>query len=344
MNHTIPSGILNCVRKEVPNVDISTITDIWNELFDYNRRIAEYFKLLQAQSVIDKEPNWQFKAKAYGRVLKTVNEFPVPILSSKQLNNIQGIGDKSKRKIDEIIATCHLGKIEQGDKEKYEIIGAFMKIWGVGHKRAQEFYNYGYRSVDELLNSNINLSVQEQIGVKYYDEFGIRIPRDTMDIIKDKARRLLKQIEPSSILEVVGSYQRGADSSGDVDIIISSDINPQILLKRFVEQLTEDDIITDQIIQGPMKFVGVIRDPENRLHRKLDIWSIPRPSWICALVSLTGPASFIIRLRLEAKKKGLKVSEYNIMDLKTNKKFYPSSEDEYFNILGLKYIPVYDRK
>lgn len=59
------------------------------------------------------------------------------------------------------------------------------------------------------------------MGLKYYDEFLERIPRDEVTeiegVVKDHAWRLV----PGLSIETCGSYRRGKATCGDVDILLT---------------------------------------------------------------------------------------------------------------------------
>jgi DNA polymerase lambda len=68
------------------------------------------------------------------------------------------------------------------------------------------------------------LSKNQKIGLKYVDEFKVRIPRDECTIIVDKIKEKLKEMsEPNDVYEAIacGSYRRGKPDCGDIDILIT---------------------------------------------------------------------------------------------------------------------------
>ena len=61
-------------------------------------------------------------------------------------------------------------------------------------------------------------------------------------------------IDPKIWIEIMGSYRRGQDSSGDVDILITRDtadgLNHSGVIKRLVDRLQTRGIITHDVNSG----------------------------------------------------------------------------------------------
>lgn len=65
------------------------------------------------------------------------------------------------------------------------------------------------------------LTATQQVGLKYYKEFSKRIPRTEMDRLREQAMTCAHAVCPTARAEVCGSYRRGAESSGDIDILLT---------------------------------------------------------------------------------------------------------------------------
>jgi DNA polymerase lambda len=67
------------------------------------------------------------------------------------------------------------------------------------------------------------LSSTQKIGLKYYDDFQVRIPRETVSKIYKTVQVSAKELFGSNLVEVecCGSYRRGKQTCGDVDILIT---------------------------------------------------------------------------------------------------------------------------
>ena len=104
------------------------------------------------------------------------------------------------------------------------VMRTFYDIWGVGAKTAREFYyDRKWRDMDDVIEYGWNtLSRVQQIGVKYYDEFKLKIPRPEVEFIASVVTYHAKQIIDDGIeCIIVGGYRRLKQGNGDVDLILS---------------------------------------------------------------------------------------------------------------------------
>ncbi|TQN75191.1 DNA polymerase lambda [Colletotrichum shisoi] len=80
----------------------------------------------------------------------------------------------------------------------------------------------GWRDLDDVVEHGWHtLGRVQQIGVKYYDEFKLKIPRTEVESIADAILVHARNINPGFELVIVGGYRRGKQGSGDVDVVIS---------------------------------------------------------------------------------------------------------------------------
>lgn len=105
---------------------------------------------------------------------------------------------------------------------KMKALLLFYDIWGVGAKTAQEFYNRGWRDLDDVIEYGWSkLSRGQQIGVKYYQELQKKIPRAEVEAIADTMLHHANEIKKGFQMVIVGGYRRGKTASGDVDVVLS---------------------------------------------------------------------------------------------------------------------------
>uniref|UniRef100_A0A674EIV9 Polymerase (DNA directed), beta n=1 Tax=Salmo trutta TaxID=8032 RepID=A0A674EIV9_SALTR len=118
---------------------------------------------------------------------------------------------------------------------------------------------------------------------RYFEEFEKRIPRVEMT----KMEVELELLDTEYIRAICGSYRRSAESSGDIEILLthpnytSMDEKQPKLLHAVVEHFESIGFITDTLSKGDTKFMGVCQlqqnddDGEEYLHRRIDIRWIP---------------------------------------------------------------------
>jgi DNA polymerase lambda len=84
-----------------------------------------------------------------------------------------------------------------------------------------------------------------------YDDLNSRIPREECRQLYDIIRAEAVSIDPKIWIEIMGSYRRGQETSGDVDILITRDtadgLNHSLVLKKLVDRLKSRGIITHDV-------------------------------------------------------------------------------------------------
>ena len=114
-----------------------------------------------------------------------------------------------------------------------KLLQLFYDIWGVGPDTARKFvFEKGWKDLDDLVEYGwVGLNRVQQIGVKFYEEFGKAIPRGEVEGIADVVLRHAREVrgvkdgdwggERDVVCVIVGGYRRGKSESGDVDVVLS---------------------------------------------------------------------------------------------------------------------------
>ncbi len=63
------------------------------------------------------------------------------------------------------------------------LVALFSDVWGAGAETAKKWFAQGFRTLDDL-RSRARLTRTQQIGLKYYQDFNTRIPRDEVTRIE----------------------------------------------------------------------------------------------------------------------------------------------------------------
>ncbi len=139
----------------------------------------------------------------------------------------------------------------------------------------------------------------------------------------------LRTIPGVKNLTAAGSLRRFRETVGDIDLMGTAN-NPEEVIKAFVS-LPQ---IRQVLAQGPTKASVILPGG-----LQADLRMVEHDSFGSLLQYFTGSKQHNIALRTKEQKKGLKLSEYGITDLSTNKLERFATEEEFYHRLGLQYIP-----
>jgi DNA polymerase beta len=319
---------------------------------DYKLLIIDSLDKLRKKEIAAKE-TW--KARAYAIVLKQLNAREEPIYSIDDLKDIKGIGEKIRVKIEEIIETGKLKQAEEYNNNKNaQVINELMRIHAIGPSKAKELVEkHGIKSIQDLREHLDLLNDKQKMGLKYLEEFELRIPRKEMEKHDIFIHESIKNINPDLIVEIVGSYRRKLKDSGDIDVLITDpnnkDLDVDDLLKSLVKSMEKNKYLFDTFALGNKKYLGVCKIKYGRHFRRIDLLVTKKHEFPFALMYFTGDFQFNIELRNLCIEKGFSLSEYGLKYLKGENKgkllekdFI--TEEEVFNYLGLKFIPPNERK
>ncbi|XP_027023011.1 DNA polymerase beta [Tachysurus fulvidraco] len=294
------------------------------------------------------------KYNAYRKAASVIAKYPHKIKSGTEAKKLDGVGAKIAEKIDEYLTTGKLRKLEKiRNDDTSSSINFLTRVTGIGPAAARKFYDEGVKTLDDLRKIEHKLNHHQQIGLKYFEEFELRIPRKEMEKMEALILQELEQLDPEYIGTICGSYRRGAESSGDIDILLTHpDFTSQShkqprLLHAVVEHLESIGFVTDTLSKGDTKFMGVCqlqRGVENKNdynHRRIDIRLIPKDQYYCGVLYFTGSDIFNKNMRTHALEKGFTLNEYTIRPLGVTgvpgEPLLVDSEKDIFDYIHMKY-------
>jgi ribosomal protein S13 len=297
----------------------------------------------------------KFRILKLKKVLKILKNISFDIVNSDQLKNIPNVGKSSLKRIQEIIDNGSLSELDSYDDiiEKNKLIEqsviSLTKVIGIGPSIALKLINkYNIKSIEDLKklnqqNISIKLNKQIQLGLKYFGKFEGRIPHSEISIIYDYVQQLTDSFDSEMFITICGSYRRNLPTSSDIDILLCGfnliSVVPENLLKSYVQFLHMNTFLVDDITtKGNSKYMGFCRLNLSHPVRRIDIRLVPIESYWPALLYFTGSFEFNQKMRSHAKKLGYKLNEYGLFKTSdTNNPIIVLSEQEIFDILGLKY-------
>jgi DNA polymerase lambda len=97
-----------------------------------------------------------------------VRRCPVLITSGAQVSGIKGIGSSLADRIDEFLSGA-TGRAYYEDTERARAVQTLKDVYGVGPTIANELYNRGARTIDDLRNKDYGLSSAQQVRSAYHN-------------------------------------------------------------------------------------------------------------------------------------------------------------------------------
>ena len=231
------------------------------------------------------------------------------------------------------------------------LLDIFTKIYGVGPKTAQKFINSGISSLEELdTKKDELLNDKQKLGLKYYEDINKRIPREEIDSYNAAFSEYFREAKTSTnqhdaLYEIVGSYRRNAKDSGDIDVIITNPGNDKAVFQKFIELLTNAEIILHKLTDGDkqIKLLVICRLP-GKPARRVDFMYSPYNEYPFAILYFTGSKDFNTAMRHHALSQGYTMNEHRIENVSSKEAVTTiKTEKDIFKFLSLKYIEPKDR-
>jgi len=303
-------------------------------------RLNEQLASLMAQlAVLMQKRGDNIRSRVYKRAEETIMSFNTDITSSDDLIGKPGIGPTIIEKVNEYLKTGTLQLIER-EKNKPENI--LSEVYGVGPQKAKELVEKGIVSIEQLRErQNEVLNNVQKVGLKYYEDILEKIPRSEIDEYNEIFKEVFEAVSDSdSRYEIVGSYRRGALSSGDIDVIITSK-TPEVFV-RFLDLLVSKNIILEILSRGKSKCLVVAKIPSSSRARRVDfLYSTPE-EYPFSILYFTGSKAFNTVMRGHSLKMGFSLNEHGISKIIDKKKEEKltlgfKEEKDIFDFLNLQY-------
>lgn len=164
--------------------------------------------------------------RAYSTSIASLAAYPYRFQSSREILSLPGCDQKIANLFHEWQrAEGRIQAVVDIDADPaLQVLRLFYEIWGVGASTAREFYyDRNWRDLDDIVEQGWqSLARVQQIGVKFYDEFQLKIPRAEVELIAATIAAHARRLTDSSLEAIiVGGHRRGKAESGDVDVILT---------------------------------------------------------------------------------------------------------------------------
>jgi DNA polymerase (family 10) len=300
---------------------------------------SEIADLLQTMSFLSEAAGEErFKAIAYRRAAATIRNLDRDIEEvwrEGKLTELPYVGEGIAKKIDEYLRTGHSTYLDKMKQKVPDAVFNLMMIPGIGPKTAFRLVKEaGIRDIAELEKQLEEGKLSDILGRENSKKLLLEVKT-----FRTRERRLLLP-EAEAILEglmkhfakqgievtVAGSYRRGKETVGDIDLIS--------LNKRASETLVGYEQVRETIERGEKRVSVRLKNGV-----QVDMRIFEKDELGAGLLYFTGSKEHNIHLRNIAIERGWKLNEYGLFDSKTGERLAGNSEEEIYSKFGLSFIP-----
>ena len=310
----------------------------------HNEDIAVIFD--EMADLLEIEEANPFRVRAYRNAARTVRglgkELSVMVASGEDLTRLPGIGKDLAAKIVEILNTGHAKALNALHKEVPASLEALLRIPGLGPRRVRALYqDLHIKTLKQLEAAARRGRLQQLPG------FGAKTEQrilESIDAHRSLEKRVLhhvarqyaeplvdylKAITGVNQVVVAGSYRRGQETVGDLDILVTAGAKSPVM-ERFVAY----DEVQDVVAKGTTRATVFLRSG-----LQVDLRVVDQQSFGAALHYFTGSKAHNIQIRRLGQQRGLKINEYGVFTVKGNKRIAGATEASVFKSVGLPFIP-----
>jgi len=308
----------------------------------HNEDVAAAFD--EMADLLDIEGENAFRIRAYRRAAQTIRGLSRELASlqgTEAFDALPGIGSDLAGKISELLRTGRLRALEQQRRRVSPGVRELLSLPGLGPVRARALFTAG--KVHSLAELQRALAADRLGGLKGFGP-GIRarlnaalterlqhpqrrVPWSVASQYAQPLREFLESMRGVDRAEIAGSYRRGRDTVGDLDVLVCSARG--IDLARALQRYPDLDHLS---ASGETKATGALRTG-----LQVDFRVLPPESFGSALHYFTGSRDHNIHVRRRAQERGYKLSEYGLF--KGRRRVAGESEEGLFAALGLPWIP-----
>lgn len=307
-----------------------------------NNEIANIIE--EIGELLEIEGESPFRIRAYhnaGQVIRGLPQDINDLDEEGRLTAIAGVGQGIADRIHELLSTGKMTYFEELKSRVPESLAQLVQVPGLGPKKAKLVYeSLGIETLDQLKKAvaakklrnlpGLGARTEENIarGIRQHEEQAGRLLLSQAVPAAENIVNYMKSPASVEMIDVAGSLRRRQETIGDIDILCATD-TPEEAADRFCDYREASSVLA----KGPTKCSILLTSG-----LQIDLRLFKPDEYGSALQYFTGSKAHNIKLRALAKKNGLKLSEYGVFDVKTDRRLAAATEEEVYNLLGLDWI------
>jgi DNA polymerase (family 10) len=289
-----------------------------------------------------------FRIRSYRNGATAIEGFPeraVDILRNpaRKITEIPGIGKGLSTVIAEIVERRSNERRDELLQKFPPCALEFLKIQGLGPKGiALIFQHYNPTTIDELERLCVEQKLRDlpRMGAKLEEkvlrsiaDYRRRTGRFLLSYVEGVAAELitdLRQVEGVEAITPAGSFRRGKETVGDLDLLVTGPA-PAAALDRFVAFPRVQEVLAngDNKASARVGLEGL----------QVDVRALPPESFGAAMQYFTGSKDHNVAIRTRAVRMGLKLSEYGLFRIEDDTRVAGATEASVYEALGMPWIP-----
>jgi len=311
-----------------------------------NKKIAEIFH--EIGDILEIKGDNRFRVNAYHNASRVILGYSKDLgkiadKNPKDLEKIPGIGANFREHIFDLLNTGYSREFESVRASIPAGLLDMLRLRGVGPKKVKLFYSelklHDIKGLEQAAKDGL-IAKLPGMGEKSQAEVLAAIDEHSrFDLERVMISEALMEAElyieymkgckAVGKIEYAGSLRRRRDTIGDVDLLVSASKNVDKIMDHFINY----EKVYKTLANGKTKSAVIL---ETGL--QVDLRVVPADSFGAAMHYFTGSKDHNIHIRDMAKRKGLKVNEYGVFEVKTGEMITCKKEEDVFKAVGLPYI------
>ncbi len=307
-----------------------------------NEAIADAFE--EIADLLEIEEANPFRVRAYRNAARTIRglgtELVEMVARDEDLTALPGIGEDLAAKVRDMLESGKMSALEKLHESVPASLESLLRLPGLGPKRVKTLYSrLQIENLSQLARAARDGSLSQLPG------FGRKIEQRILETIA--ARRgsekrwmrsaaaaaaeplvdYLTEIPGVKRVIIAGSYRRGKETVGDLDVLVTAAKGEAI-----AQRLADYPETRNVVARGSTRATVVLRDG-----LQVDLRVVPEASFGAALHYFTGSKAHNIQVRRRGQQRGLKINEYGVF--RNDRRIAGKTEKQVYRSVGLPWIP-----
>ena len=310
-----------------------------------NQKIAK--TLAQLADLLEFTGANPFRLRAYRNGARIIQDMTDPLANlvseGTDLTKLEGVGKSVAEKIKELVQTGGLKQLDELFEVVPKSVLDLLNVPKLGPKKCAALFNeLGIESLEQLKAaceanqvqalSGFGAKTEQQIleGIAIAAAANERILWAAADKMAQRIRTYMADCDAIDQLEFAGSYRRGRETVGDLDILVDSKEAEQVM-----DHFAGFSEITSVIVRGSTKMSVRLED-----EFQVDLRVVPKDSFGAALQYFTGSKNHNVVIRGRAKQMGLKINEWGVYEVNDGDESWIAgkTERDVYETLDLPYF------